>query len=184
MHASPRRSRRIVALVVALCAVCPAVPARAQQASVEYAVKATYLYKFAPFVEWPVGTFATPTEPFVICIAGDDGVAALADEAARGQRVGAHPIVVVHLPAPGRQVACHVLYVAQRGAAGGEDLAAVRGKPVLTVTDGAGDAHGIIDFVVQDNRVRFAIDQTAAAANGLVISSKLLDLAVHVQPKT
>jgi hypothetical protein len=175
-------ARRLLAVVASLCVACVATLSRAQQPGVEYAVKATYLYKFAPFVEWPVGVFATPTDPFVICIAGDDAVSVLVDEAARGQRVGAHPIEVVHLPAGGA-VACHVLYVAQRGAAGAADLRAVRGKPVLTVTDGAGDGHGIINFVLQDNRVRFEIDQNAAAENDLVISSKLLNLAVRVRPK-
>jgi len=180
--ASPA-ARRLFAVVAWFCAACVATSSRAQQPGVEYAVKATYLYKFAPFVEWPVGVFASPSDPFVICIAGNDAVSVLADEASRGQRVGAHPIEVVHLPVPGGETACHVLYVAQRGAAGAADLRAVHGKPVLTVTDDAGDAHGIINFIVQDDRVRFEIDQNAAAENNLVISSKLLNLAVRVRPK-
>jgi hypothetical protein len=183
MIVAPRTVRRVCAIVAWLCAACVSVSSRAQSPDVEYAVKATYLYKFAPFVEWPVGVFAAPAGPFVICVAGNDPVAALADEAVRGQRVGAHPIEVLHLPATGREAGCHVLYVAQRGNAGVTDLRAVRGKPVLTVTDDADDAHGIINFVVRDNRVRFEIDQNAAAENNLVISSKLLNLAVRVRPK-
>lgn len=182
MIVASRSVRRLLAVVASLCVACTAPLSRGQQPGVEYAVKATYLYKFAPFVEWPVGVFAAPTDPFVICIAGNDPVSVLVDEAARGQRVGAHPIEVVHLPAA-RDVACHVLYVAQRGPAGLAALHAVRGKPVLTVTDDAEDAHGIINFVLQDNRVRFEIDQNAAAENNLVISSKLLNLAVRVRPK-
>jgi hypothetical protein len=55
---------------------------------------------------------------------------------------------------------------------------------VLTVTDsGAGGGAGIIDFVVRDNRVRFDINDEAAAQNGLVISSKLLNLALNVKPR-
>jgi hypothetical protein len=33
--------------------LCGAPAARAQDTAVEYAVKATYLYKFVPFVQWP-----------------------------------------------------------------------------------------------------------------------------------
>ncbi len=58
----------------------------------------------------------------------------------------------------------------------------MHGAPVLTVTDGATDpaAKGIINFVIADDRVRFEIDNSAALADGLTISSKLLSLAVHV----
>jgi hypothetical protein len=58
----------------------------------------------------------------------------------------------------------------------------VRGTPVLTVTDEAqGSAHGIIHFVIRGNRVRFAIDDAAAAKNGMTISSKLMRLALSVR---
>jgi hypothetical protein len=51
------------------------------------------------------------------------------------------------------------------------------------VTDARPDAraHGIINFVIEGNRVRFEIDLNAAAENHLLISSKLLNLAVRVR---
>jgi hypothetical protein len=56
----------------------------------------------------------------------------------------------------------------------------VRGAPVLTVTDGASDtgSRGMVNFVLRDNRVRFEIDEISASQSGLMISSKLLSLAV------
>jgi hypothetical protein len=183
--AAARRARlrarlALVALAASCCAIAPRAPA--QDGDVEYAVKATYLYKFAPFVEWPAGTFAAATDPFVICVAGDDGVGDLVDEAARGQAIGSHPIRVVHRRAGDAETGCQIVYVAQRGVAAAAELERVRGRPVLTVTDGAGDAHGIVNFVVRDNRVRFEIDLAAAAQNRLAVSSKLLNLAVRVRP--
>jgi prepilin-type processing-associated H-X9-DG protein len=64
-------------------------------------------------------------------------------------------------------------------------LAAVRGTPVLTVTDDQTDpvATGIVNFVLVDGHVRFEIDQRSAADNGLVISSKLLSLATRVRDR-
>jgi hypothetical protein len=176
-----RVRRHFVAFFAALCAVL-ASPLGAQSSNVEFAVKATYLYKFAPFVEWPAGTFTSPTDPFVICIVGEDEVGDLVDEAVRAQSIGGHPIAAVHLGA-GAAARCNILYVAKRGAAAAAILDRARGSPVLTVTNNAGAAHGIINFVVQDNRVRFEIDLNAAAANHLTISSKLLNLAAHVLPK-
>ena len=151
----------------------------AEPSTLEYAVKATFLYKFAPFIEWPPAAFRSADTPLTICIAGDDAVARLIDDAAQGQRDGERSVVVQHLTTVSRDAPCHVLYAAgtttQSAAAA---LDAVRGRPVLTVADSArGPARAMITFVVENNRVRFDIDDRAAAASGLSISSKLLSLA-------
>jgi hypothetical protein len=61
----------------------------------------------------------------------------------------------------------------------------VNGAAVLTVTDAAPDdrSRGIIDFVVQNHRVRFTIDDRAAAENGITISSHLFSLALSVKAR-
>jgi hypothetical protein len=65
-------------------------------------------------------------------------------------------------------------------------LDSVRGTPILTVTDATddGSAMGIVGFVVQDNKVRFRIDDGAALQNGVAISSELLKLALSVKPRS
>jgi hypothetical protein len=157
--------------------------ARTQGGPLEYAVKATYLRKFAPFIEWPSPAAEFPGGAFTVCVAGADPLGAVLDRAVNGQEVAGRPIAVRRLATVTGNPGCAVLY-----ATGSEAepvaaiLAAVRGAPVLTVTDGATDpaAKGIINFVIQDDRVRFEIDNSAAVADGLTISSKLLSLAVHV----
>jgi hypothetical protein len=158
-------------------------PASPQEASLEYAVKATYLYKFAPFVGWPSAAAEFPGGSFPICVVGATEIGALLDRAVHGQDIAGHKIVVHSYTNAASNPGCAVLYVT------GEDLravadilAAVRGQPVLTVTDGATNPpnRGIINFVISDGHVRFEIDSSAAAANGLTISSKLLSLAVRV----
>jgi hypothetical protein len=154
----------------------------AEPASLEYAVKATFIYKFTPFVEWPPTAFGSPESPLIVCVAGNDPVSQLIDEAANGQRDGGRPIAVRHLTMVARDSQCHVLYATGTPAQSAADaFAAVRGNPVLTVTDSAsGPARAMITFVVENNRVRFDIDDRAAAEAGLVISSKLLSLARSV----
>ena len=46
-------SRSVLGTIVWLVAFAAMHTARTQDAPLEYAVKATYLHKFAPFVEWP-----------------------------------------------------------------------------------------------------------------------------------
>jgi hypothetical protein len=61
------------------------------QASLEQAVKASYLIKFAPFVEWPPRAFPPGSKSFLICIAGEDPFGTVVDEVARGQKVRGRP---------------------------------------------------------------------------------------------
>jgi hypothetical protein len=158
--------------------------ASAQDRSLEYAVKATYLYKFVPFVAWPSGAFAAPTSPFEICILGESSFAGLVAVGVTGQSAEGHSLAVRRVTTTTEESGCQVLFVS------GDDravlsaaLVAVRGKPVLTVTDAAPDGeHGVVNFVLRGDRVRFEIDLGQAARNGIAISSKLLSLAVEVQP--
>jgi hypothetical protein len=155
-------------------------------ASIEYAVKATYLYKLAPFVEWPAQAFPAPASPLTLCVQGEDPFGAVLDRAVAGQRLGAHPIVVRRLEAVDAGSGCQILYAGGgRRQSAADALRAVHGSAVLTVTDGARGtgARGIIHFVLKDNRVRFDIDGEAASENGLTISSKLLSLALSVRLK-
>jgi hypothetical protein len=158
--------------------------ASAQDRSLEYAVKATYLYKFVPFIAWPSDAFATPASPLEICIVGESNFANLVATGVTGQSVAGHSLAVRRVTSITDENGCQVLFV------GGGDpavlntaLVVVRGKPVLTVTDAAPDGeHGIVNFVLREDRVRFEIDLGQAARNGITISSKLLSLAVAVQP--
>ncbi len=158
--------------------------ADAQTDSIEAAVKATYLYKFAPFVEWPDFAVTPASAPIEICVLADPAFVALVARASIGQTANGHPFAVVHPANLATAGNCRILFAAGNDLEIiGEELAAVRGKPVLTITDvnGAGP-HGIVNFVLRDGRVRFEIDLAQAARSGIAISSKLLSLAVAVRP--
>lgn len=145
----------------------------------EQAVKASYITKFAPFIEWPAGAFPTAAGAFAICVAGHDPYGPALDEIASGQKIRGRTIQVRRIgdamPAGG----CHILVMGTGTPQG--LLAQIAGQPVLTVTDrGAGTDGGMIRFVRQAGRVRFEIDNGAARSAHLAISSKLLGLAVAV----
>ncbi len=168
------RLGRLILTTASLAAM--ALPCAAQTA-LETAVKATYLYKFAPFVTWP----QTRDGPFHICVVGDDPFGAALDQAVANQSYGTRPIQVVRLRAVAPDSPCDVAYI---GGSASQDitaaLKAVQGAPVLTVTD-ADQPEGIVQFAEDGGRVRFVIDQDQATANGLTISSKMLSLALTVK---
>jgi hypothetical protein len=152
--------------------------------TLELAVKATYLYKFQPFVTWPAQAFPSPDAPFTLCIVGNHPFGPLLDRVVDGQRAGGRNVVVLRPATVSPADHCQILYVGAGDAVTAKRLKApVAGMPVLTVTDSIGDpgAKGMINFVIADNRVRFEIDDAAAMQSGLTISSKLLSLAVSVR---
>ncbi len=172
-----RRLSRVVLLALAAAFATP-VPASADSESLEYAVKATFLYKFAPFVEWPPTAFASSSAPLVVCVVGHDPFGAVLDQAIAGQKMGDHTVVIQRIDAATRDSGCHIMFIGGSPAQSADDaLNVMRGAPVLTVTDSGQTAQGIISFVIDNARVRFDIDNDAAARSGIMVSSKLLSLA-------
>lgn len=174
------RLRRLIA--AGLGCVTLLIPAAAQTQSLEYAVKAAYLTKFIPFIQWPDATFASPAAPITICVLGDDPFGASLDKAASGAKSVDRPILVRRLNEPD-PAACQLLFAGGDPAVMSAALDAMKGRPVVTVTDRDAAPRGVISFVVAGNRVRFDIDDSLAAEGGLTISSKLLGLARNVKQR-
>ena len=154
-----------------------------QGGSLELAVKATYLYKLAPFVSWPAGAYASPNAPLVICVQGADPFGSILDRATAGQTVGPHPVTVRRVARLERGSGCQIAYLAGGpGQSQAQALDAVGEAPVLTVTDEArGGPRGIVHLVLNGGKVRFSIDAERAHQSGVTISSKLLALALAVK---
>lgn len=146
--------------------------------SLEYAVKAAYLTKFIAFITWPDGALPVPAAPLSICVLGDDPFGGKLEQDAPAAKLGDHPVTVKKMATP--DAACQVVFL---GAGTETALDALRGKPVVTVTDSGLKAHGVISFVLAENHVRFDIDDALAAQDGLQVSSKLLSLAHAVKPR-
>lgn len=152
-------------------------------AAPEYSVKAAYLHHFTSLVKWPAPPAGIQDPPLVIGVVGQDpfegGLAAhLRPRSSTGRR-----LEVRHIK-PGDTAGlrgCHILFVPATESAA---LAAqaVRGQPVLVVSDTAGDAGkgAMISFSLRNQRIRLEIHQAAARAAGLVISSDLLGIATLV----
>ena len=182
-------ARTWLALLTALAAAWAAHAQTAPQLSPpppsEVAVKADFLPKFARYVEWPAAARPAPGQPYQLCVIGQDPFGPRLDQATASRMAGRRPMVVRRLSGTEEATGCHVAYV--HGVIA-EDTArllqALGDRPVLTVTDGeTGPAHGMIHFVVQEGRVGFMIDDAAAAAHGLTISSRLLALARGVRQR-
>lgn len=178
-------SRLILAAMLGLIAVPGHSVVGRQPRQLELAVKATFLPKFMAYVDWPSAAMPPPTEPLHLCVIGHDPFGQRLDQAIVGQRVEQRMLVVRRLETTEGAAGCRLAFVggsqAQSAAAA---LKALQDAPVLTVTDARlGPARGMVHFELSNGRVRFHIDDAGAAASGLAISSRLLELALTVQPR-
>lgn len=166
------------ALAVLLLLLAP--PVQAQETYREYDVKAAFLYNFVKFVDWPAAAFRDDRSPLEICVYGTDPFSRSLDDVVKGESVGGRRLAIRRPASFAGFEGCHVLFVcASEREMMSEVLAAVAGRPVLTVADSDGflPAGGMINFVLDEGRVRFRINQPAAERVRLTISSKLLRLA-------
>ena len=163
-----------------------AVAATAQSIPLEIQVKSAFLPKFAAYVNWPPGAIGGPDDPVLLCVIGQDPFGRNLDEAAAGQRVDLHPILVRRIDSTAVADHCNIAFLggsAKQSAAAMQE--ALRGKPILTITDaGLGTGRGMVHFALKDGRVRFHIDDALAARSNLSISARLLGLAISVKPRT
>lgn len=168
-----------------LCIAClialPASPARAQSdAPTEHQVKAAFLYNFAKFVEWPAESFPTPASPLQLCVLGEDPFGPDLKDIVKGKVIGGHPVRVLNPENVEQSKNCHILFVSPSEKARTRQIVeGLRDKSVLMVGDHKGFAEqgGMVNFVLENDRVRFEINVKAAERARLKISSKLLNVA-------
>jgi hypothetical protein len=150
--------------------------------SLEYQVKAAFLLNFTKFIEWPASAFADPGSPVAICILGDDPFGAALDQVAAGEIVSGRKVTIQRIKRPPSPKSCQVLFVGKGEKDFAKTLPAL-GSGVLTVGEAEGfiRAGGMIAFVIENRRVRFDINQSAAEMAALKLSAKLLTVARAVE---
>ncbi len=145
----------------------------------EVRVKAAFLYKFTGYVEWPSTAFASAEAPFQIGVVGSEDVVDALMEFTQGRRVNERLVVVKKLR-PGESVAgLHLLFVTRDQPL--TNLPPQPGLLLVTEAEGALEHGSVINFLVEDRRVRFEIALDAAARRELRVSSRMLAVASRVQ---
>lgn len=172
----PGRVLRVLGLAMLLIG---AVRAQSPTAG-EYQVKAAFLYNFAKFVEWPTSGFSDASSPLQICVFGRDPFGQALRDITNQKTVNGRKLEVNQVTDLQHARGCHILFIASSGETAVKQIVdGLRGAGVLTVGDSKGftEQGGMINFVLENDRVQFEVNQKAAAQAGLKISSKLLSVA-------
>jgi len=162
-------------------------------------VKAAFLYNFIKFVDWPEEV-ADSNEPITIGIIGEARFEN-AFEPVKDKKIKGRSLVIKQFDdfkelmegdgkdkaEPGRKIEaikkCHLLFICSSEKKNlAEIMKVLKGSSVLTVGEMSGflEAGGIINFLMEEGKVRFEISIAAAKQAGLKIRSKLLRLAERV----
>lgn len=173
---------RLMAMVVLLSLVeSPFL--RAQSSPTEYEVKAAYLYNFGKFVEWPNKNTASDSS-FNICVLGQDPFGPTFGATIAGQSIKGKNVLLKRIPKAEDAVSCHILFISSSEEVRLKEILATLDKTsVLTVSDMPHFSRrgGMIEFVMEANRVRFEVNLASAERTGLILSSQLLKVAVGVR---
>lgn len=179
------RTRRAMACCILLLLSClsPLCQTQDKPAFTPYDVEAAYLYNFGKFVQWP-SLPDSNSQPFSICILGQDNFGKKLDDLVAGENIQGRKIVARRLSSVEDMDQCQIIFIGlSEDNRLARDLEALQDKPVLTVSNLPDflERGGAIQFLIQNNRVRFAVDLPAAKRARLELSSELLKVAAYVK---
>jgi len=180
------RRRMVLCILAAFLIMLWSVPAQAgpNDKPSEYDVEAAYLFNFSKFITWPADSGTQGGGSLSICVLGDDPFGPALDKIVTGEEVAGKSVVDKRITRSEEASSCSILYISASEASRlSRILLAVKDAPVLTVSDLPDflDRGGMIQFVLRDNRVRFAVNLAPTQHDGLALSSELLKVAVSVR---
>ena len=157
----------------------------AQNPSLEYQLKAVFLFNFTQFVDWPAESFPNDKSPLVIGIIGENPFGKYLEQAVSGERKNGHPVIVQYYRDEEAAKSCHMLFInLPESDKRKQVIEKIKEEPVLTVSDASdfSTQGGLVRFVKKNNKIKLQINLEACKELGLVPSSKLLQLADIIEP--
>ena len=182
----PVLSLRPLLTAVAAAWVFLAIPALQAQnpRPTDYEVKAAYLYNFGRFIEWPGKVTAAQGGSFTVCVLGRDPFGPRLDATLAGETIGGKTIVAKRISNADESGNCRILFLSLTDESRLDKIIAdLDKKAVLTVSDAPQfvTRGGMIQFVLEGNRIRFEVNLAATRRAGLSLSSELLKVATAVR---
>lgn len=174
-----RRTLTVALLLLAFLTYPPTSAYPQQIQATDIQVKAAFLLNFGRYATWP----RPPENNFLICVLGHDPFGQTLDSIVAGEKIASQPAEVRRVQTVQEASSCHVLYISDSEELRLQaTLVSLAKTPVLTVSDAPrfADQGGMIQFVLDGNRVRFIVNLGAAQRAGLTLSSELLKVAKTV----
>ncbi len=142
-------------------------------------IKATFLYGFTKYFDWPGGE-----GNFVITVVGENtGLLNELNKIAATKSVGARKLSIQNQQNVKDVGKTNILFITpDKSSQLNDAVSKFKGKGTLIITEKQGLAKvgATINFVVEENKQKFELNKSAASKAGLTIGSSLEKLAVSV----
>lgn len=152
----------------------------------EYAIKAAFIEKFTRFIDWPQSSNVNNnSKPIVVSVIGTNPFGKKLNEIYSTNKIKNKNVQIRYISKISEIEGCDILFISTSKKNEILDLLAyTQDKPILTISDTEGyeDVGVIINFYLENNKIRFEINETALSQSGLKSSFMLLNLAKIVKP--
>jgi hypothetical protein len=170
--------------LVALLSHSPMAPALEKPEAPEYSVKASLLLNLLPYVQWPSSADAGEG-PFELVVLGKSPFGSHLDEELSKLTVHHRVIRVRYVSKLVAAEGCQALFICASESRRVDDILAwSKGRQILTMADdGRMAGRGVmINLLLEEQKVRLAVNLEAVRASGFSLSSRLLPLARIIAP--
>ena len=174
----------ILSILMGCLFVLMMAPSSSAQKFNEHEVKSAFVHNFIRFVTWPEEEVSNNT--IRLGIVGRNEFVKTMKQNLSGQVVNGMEIKIIHYEPTDDLTDCNSLFIADDPTINPKEiLKKVKGKPILTISETPDfcSIGGMINFKENGNKYAFEINPSAARKEGLIISSKLLQLATIVKTK-
>ncbi len=140
--------------------------------------QAIFIYNFLRHVNWPD---ANISDKFVIGVLGNSETYNQLVEFTKDRKIGTKTIVIMKLSSIEETATCQLLFVpASKKSKIAEIKSYLGSRPCLIVSESSGTSSlgSAIEFVLQNNKLKFHVDEANAKQQHLTISRALLDMSV------
>jgi len=151
-----------------------------QKDDVPSKIKSTFIYNFAKSFQWPESN----TDQFSIAILGNNqSLLNYLSEMSNTKMIGTKKIIVKNYTSVSEISKPEILYILpDKSSSLADAVSKFKGKGTLLIAEKtvSAMAGAAINFVIDNNNIKFELNKTSAGKTGLVVSTKIETLASKV----
>ncbi len=170
----------ILFLILFFFLVVPFSPQASQGESLEYRLKAAFVYKIADFIEWPMEAFSDKSSPLTISVIGRspffEGLNSLKEKRLKNRKLILRSSQVVDEQTKSSQI---IVVGALQEYRLEKILDSLKNSHALIIGENQGFCKkgGILNLIIEKGKIRFEINYKKAKQSGLKVSSRVLRMA-------
>ncbi|MCW8929682.1 MAG: YfiR family protein [Gammaproteobacteria bacterium] len=146
-------------------------------------IKASYVFNFIRFIDWPLNQRIESSKPIVVCVINKNNQFIKAFSPVVGKEVKGHLLTFRKISEPYDISKCHLLYIdkAEKNLIS-QLLPKIKKYNILSISDMNAfcSMGGMIGMVTKKGKVKVEINLSVAKAAGFKINSNLLEVATIV----